>query len=137
MRGDSEIAGVLLGAGQRVVLGLAAANRDIPPVDSNAPHPDVFDVRRAPGRHLSFGYGAHFCLGFRLARLQIATVLRLVLSRFSHLELVGDGVWLAGSNQRVWGMQECPVHFSPSPSVPSLREIIDDGSVPRSHAYVR
>jgi cytochrome P450 len=87
VRGDSEIAGVLLGAGQRVVLGLAAANRDIPPLDRSAPHPDVFDVRRAPGRHLSFGYGPHFCLGFRLARLQIVTILRLVLERFPELRL--------------------------------------------------
>jgi cytochrome P450 len=136
-RVESEIAGVSLRAGQRVVLGLAAANRDSQPGDRAASHPDMFDLRRAPGRHLSFGYGPHFCLGFRLARLQIATVLRLVLSRFSHLELVEDGALLIGSNPRLRSMQVCPVHFSSSASVPSQQGIVEQGSVPRSHAHMR
>jgi cytochrome P450 len=64
-------------AGQRVVVSMAAANRD-PAV---FPEPNTFDIRRSPNPHLSFGRGIHFCLGAHLARRQAAVALRAMLDR--------------------------------------------------------
>jgi cytochrome P450 len=64
---DNDIFDVPLAAGQTVYLARQAANRD-PDRWRDA---DRFDVSRAPQRHYSFGYGAHFCLGHALARLDI------------------------------------------------------------------
>ncbi|MFB7665938.1 cytochrome P450 [Kitasatospora sp. NPDC056138] len=58
--------------GQRVVLVLAAANRD-PEVFTD---PDRFDIRRTGGRHVAFGRGGHFCLGAALARMEIEVLFR-------------------------------------------------------------
>ncbi|GHI09719.1 hypothetical protein AQI88_16610 [Streptomyces cellostaticus] len=58
--------------GERVVLVLAAANRDPAVFD----HPDAFDVGRRGPRHLSFGRGGHFCLGSVLARQSMAALFR-------------------------------------------------------------
>jgi cytochrome P450 len=49
--------------------------------------PDRFDVRREIGHHLSFGFGAHYCLGQALARLEGRIVLDEVLRRFPEWEV--------------------------------------------------
>ena len=62
---DTEIAGQPIKAGDKVVIFYASANRDPDHFDD----PDVFDPRRTPNEHLTFGGGgAHFCLGANLAR---------------------------------------------------------------------
>lgn len=75
---DTEIGGVSVPAGSIVVLRWGAANRD--------PHvfidPDEFDPDRAGARkHITFGYGSHFCLGSHLARKEIKIVLQRLLAR--------------------------------------------------------
>ena len=55
-----------------------AANRD----DRHFTEPDRLDVRRDLGHHLAFGFGAHYCLGQALARLEGRIVLEEVLQRF-------------------------------------------------------
>jgi hypothetical protein len=47
-------------------VAIASANRD----DRHFPNPDVLDITREPNKHLSFGLGAHFCLGAPVARLE-------------------------------------------------------------------
>ncbi len=69
-----EIAGEPIRPGEIVVALLAAANRD----PERFPAPDRLDLGRADNRHLSFGQGAHFCLGAHLARVEA----RIALSRF-------------------------------------------------------
>ena len=63
---DVVFHGKTVHCGQTVVLLIGAANRD-PRVFAS---PEVLDIRRAPNRYLSFGYGAHFFLGTALARLE-------------------------------------------------------------------
>lgn len=64
---DAEIAGVTVPAGEQVLLMYGSANRDEAVFD----RPDVLDVTRAPGDHIAFGLGPHFCLGASLARLEL------------------------------------------------------------------
>jgi len=70
-------------AGSIVLLLNASANRD----ERQFPEPDRFDVHRPIQRHLSFGYGLHFCLGAFLARLEARIALEEVLKRFPRWEV--------------------------------------------------
>ena len=65
-----------------------AANHD-PELHSD---PHVFDIRRKNQRHLSFGGGAHFCLGAPLARLETQVALSLLFERFPRLRLMPGAV---------------------------------------------
>jgi cytochrome P450 len=51
---------------------------------------DRFDVTRDPNPHLAFGFGAHFCLGAPLARLEGEVALRALLERFPRLALATE-----------------------------------------------
>ncbi|WP_169949134.1 cytochrome P450 [Microbispora sp. H11081] len=81
---DVLVAGTVIPAGGRVLLSIAAANRD---PDRHA-DPDVLDVGRATAtRHLTFGLGTHFCMGAALARLELTVALRAILDRFPRMSL--------------------------------------------------
>ena len=80
-----EIGGVSVPADANVLLLLGSANRD-PAVFEN---PDHFDIhRRNAKEHLSLGYGAHYCLGAPLARLEALVVLEELSARLLSLRLV-------------------------------------------------
>ena len=85
-REDVEIGGQAIEAGSLLLVGIGAANHD----------PDVFvdperlDVGRDPNPHLAFGFGAHFCLGAPLARLEGEVALRALLERFPRLALATE-----------------------------------------------
>jgi pimeloyl-[acyl-carrier protein] synthase len=76
--------GVELDVGDTVVIGRQAANRD----PSRYPEPDTFDVSRPPARHYAFGYGAHFCLGQALARLDLQEAIWAFFQVLPKAELV-------------------------------------------------
>ncbi|WKK23947.1 cytochrome P450 [Streptomyces olivoreticuli] len=52
--------------------------------------PDVFDMDRPDKQHLAFGYGGHFCLGARLARIEAVIAMRALFARFPHLALAAE-----------------------------------------------
>ena len=84
---DTEIAGQSIKAGDKVVIFYASANRDPAHFES----PNVFDPRRTPNEHLTFGGGgAHFCLGANLARAQIKVMMREFLRRYPDVEPAGE-----------------------------------------------
>lgn len=85
---DTEIGGVEVGKGALVVCGIGAANRD-PEIFVD---PDRFDVGRSDSNHLSFGFGAHFCLGASLARVEGEVAIRALLDRFPSLTLDAPSV---------------------------------------------
>ena len=68
---DVELHGRRIRAGDTVTLWNTSANRDEHAFDA----PDRFDLGRTPNRHLTFGYGPHFCLGAALARIEIGALL--------------------------------------------------------------
>jgi hypothetical protein len=85
LAGESiELRGKTIGVGDTVILHIAAANRD----PEHFPEPDVLDLGRRDNRHLSFGWGAHFCLGAPLARVEAAVALTRLLERMPRIKPV-------------------------------------------------
>ncbi len=83
---DVELHGTTIPAGSAVLLLVAAANRD----PRHFTDPDRFDIHRSDGAHLTFGHGAHYCLGASLARLEGRIALEEVLARFPDWEVDDD-----------------------------------------------
>ena len=105
---DLEIDGVKIAQGERVILMLAAGNRD-EAVFANA---ESLDVAREPNRHLGFGLGIHFCLGAPLARMEGAIALNALLQKYPDITLAipRDKVkWRPNSLLR--GLAELPVRL--------------------------
>ena len=75
---DCEVAGHQVRKGMIVALLLGAANRD----PLRFPDPDRLDIGRQDNHHLSFGHGAHFCLGAALARVEAQITISALLRRF-------------------------------------------------------
>jgi len=84
-REDVELPSGPVRAGQTLLLLLGSANRD----ERVFPAPDRFDLHRGEGRHLAFGFGAHFCLGAQLARLEARIALEALLARLQGLRRLG------------------------------------------------
>ncbi|MFD7029409.1 cytochrome P450 [Streptomyces sp. NPDC059917] len=82
----AEIHGRRVEVGDRVTFWLPSANRDETIFDA----PDRFDITRQPNRHLSLGYGEHFCLGSMLARVELRLLYRELLNRSIRVELDGQ-----------------------------------------------
>jgi cytochrome P450 len=80
---DLEFRGLHIGAGDRVYLIQAAANRD-PGVFAD---PDRLDLQRNPNRHIGFGFGMHYCLGAPIARLEGRIALGRLISRYPNIAL--------------------------------------------------
>lgn len=102
---DVEFGGKVIRSGQIVTAWNSSANRD----EEVFADPDTFDLGRSPNRHLTFGYGAHFCIGVFLARVEISAVLDALRGR-------ATGVELAGAPRRIYsnvldGFSRLPVRF--------------------------
>jgi cytochrome P450 len=83
---DAELAGKAIGKGDKVVMWYVSANRD----DAVFERPDEFRIDRPNARqHLSFGIGVHFCMGSRLAEMQLRVLWEETLARFREVEVVG------------------------------------------------
>ena len=102
---DVDVGGRRIEKGQLLVQMLGAANRD-PAV---FPSPDCFDIERRPNKHLSFGYGPHFCVGAPLARLEAPIAINALLRRLPNLEIAMDElIW---KNEMFRGLERLTVRF--------------------------
>ena len=111
-REDVVLGGKNIRRGQSVIAVIAAGNRD--PV--RFPQPDTLDLKRTDNRHLAFGWGAHFCFGAPLARIEGQVAFATLLERLHNLELVSDKVtW--HENLGLRGLTSLAVRFDPGPSV--------------------
>jgi cytochrome P450 len=84
-----------------------SANRD----EEIFPDPFTFDVGRRPNEHLAFGIGQHFCLGAKLARLEICIMFQELLRRLPDIELAGPVRRLR--SHFINGIKEMPIRFTP------------------------
>jgi len=91
-----NINGTKIDAGQRVVLMLAAANRD----PEEFPEPDRLDWSRTRVNHVAFGAGPHACVGAALVRTAAAVATKAFLDYFGETELTDAIVWSGGSSIR-------------------------------------
>ena len=88
---DTELGGVALQTDSRLLLMWGAANRD----PRHFQNPDQFRLDRTLGKgHLTFGKGAHFCVGAALARMEATVVIRQLLQRTTHIDAAHVGRWL-------------------------------------------
>jgi cytochrome P450 len=85
---EAKVGGVAIEAGDHVMTVLGAGNRD----PRRFAHPDTFDPLRSDGGPLSFGGGAHFCIGAALARLEAAVAFPRLLRRFPAIAPAGEPV---------------------------------------------
>ncbi len=83
---EVELGGARIPKGARLLLLIASGNRD----EAHFPDPDRFDMERPSPQNLPFGYGAHFCLGAHLSRIETRVALEELLARFVRLT-PGDG----------------------------------------------
>lgn len=103
---DTEIRGVPIKKGEAVLLSYVSANRD----EEVFTDPMRFDVGRDPNKHLSFGYGVHFCLGASLARMEINSFLSELIPRIKTIELAGDPQLI--STLFVGGLKRLPIRVT-------------------------
>ena len=83
---DVEVGGVRIGEGEKMLLFLAAANRD----PRRWENPDKFDIRRRVAGHVALGSGIHGCVGQSVARLEGELILTALAKRAESIEIVGE-----------------------------------------------
>ncbi|WP_197382447.1 cytochrome P450 [Mycolicibacterium mengxianglii] len=103
---DTEVRGVRIAEGESVYLTYVSGNRDEEIFDD----PFRFDVGRDPNRHVSFGYGVHFCLGAALARMEMNSLFTELLPRLESIELAGEPELSATTF--VGGLKHLPIRYS-------------------------
>ncbi|WP_241178642.1 cytochrome P450 [Mycobacterium sp. P7213] len=103
---DTEVRGVPIPEGESVLLSYVSANRDEDIFDN----PFTFDIGRDPNKHLSFGYGVHFCLGAALARLELNSLFTELVPRLESIEFAGTPELSATTF--VGGLKRLPVRYS-------------------------
>jgi len=110
---DVELGGQHIAQGQELLLLYPSANRD----ESVFDDPERFNVARSPNPHVAFGFGAHFCLGNQLARLELRVMFDRLLDRLPDLALADDAVPPLRQANFISGIETMPVTFSPTAPV--------------------
>ena len=106
---DVELHGQVVPAGANMLLINGSGNRD----ERHFPDADRFDIHRKIDRHLSFGYGAHFCIGAALARLEGRIGLEQMLRRYRDWEVEDEHLeWIHTSTVR--GYKSVPLSVEPA-----------------------
>ena len=103
---DTEVRGVPIKKGDAVLLSYVSANRD----EDVFTDPMKFDVGRDPNKHLSFGYGVHFCLGASLARMEMNSFFTELIPRIDTIELAGEPELI--STLFVGGLKRLPIRVT-------------------------
>ena len=105
---DTELGGKKIRKGDKVVMWYVSANRD----ETVIPRANEFLIDRPNSKqHLSFGWGVHFCMGSRLAEMQLRVLWEEVVKRFHFVEVVGEPVRV--KSPFVKGFAELPVRVHP------------------------
>lgn len=107
---DVELGGKTIAAGQQIVMLYPAANRD----PRRFTDPDAFDIRREfKHRPVTFGYGAHFCLGAALARMELRVVIEELFRRIPDIRVKPGTTPEWSRSSFIRGIKHMPVVFTP------------------------
>ena len=110
---DTELHGQTIRKGEQLLLLYPSANRD----EAVFEDPFVFDASRSPNDHVAFGgYGAHFCLGASLARLELRVMFEELLDRLPEITLERDTPLPLRPSNFIVGIESMPVVFAPTAS---------------------
>ncbi len=113
---DTELDGVRIAAGQKVVMYYGSANRD---PEVFGPTAGELDLARTPNEHIAFGGGGpHFCLGAHIARVEIHALLHELLTRLVDLRPSGETEWLPSTF--ISGPKHLPITFGAVPTATPL-----------------
>jgi cytochrome P450 len=105
-RTDLDVDGVTIKAGELVLLDIGAGNHDPAVFDE----PDRVDITRSAAGHVAFGYGARYCIGAPLARIELQAVFSQLVSRFPSMRLAVDAEKLrVRTDTLAGGLTELPV----------------------------
>ena len=107
-REDYDIGGKTIKQGDRVALWYISGNRDSEAITD--PESFIIDRRKAR-QHLSFGFGAHHCIGYRVAELQLKVAWQEIMKRFRFVEVVGEPKRICSNV--IHGFSELPVRLHP------------------------
>lgn len=105
---EIELSGATLGEGEKVLMFLAAANRDPRRWDK----PDSYDITRRTSGHVGYGSGIHMCVGQLVARLEGETMLAALARRVASIEIAGEPK--RRFNNTLRGLDSLPVTITPS-----------------------
>ena len=108
---DTELSSRRIRRGDQVLLLYPSANRDEAVFD----HPESFDTTRDPNPHVAFGFGAHFCLGNQLARLELAVMFERLLARLPDISWASSEPASQRRSNFISGLDSLAVAFTPSP----------------------
>jgi cytochrome P450 len=103
---DTEVSGVPIKAGDRLMCAFVSANFD----EDVFPDAHSFDVTRRPNPHMAFSFGPHVCLGQHIAKIEMRALFEELIPRLGSIELAGEPR-LKVSNF-VSGFKTLPVRFT-------------------------
>jgi cytochrome P450 len=107
---SAEMCNQPIASGDLVTLWLTSGNRD----EAAFPEPDRFDLARSPNKHLSLGYGRHFCIGSYLGRVEIIAMLDGLRTFISRIEQIGPELRIYSNF--LSGISSLPVIMESEPS---------------------
>ncbi len=102
---DTEVSGVKIAQGSKILCVLGAANSD----ETQWNDPNKFDIGRRPTGHLAMGTGIHGCVGQNLARAEVAAVLTSILNKVDKIEFTGEAIWRP--NNAIHALDKLPLTF--------------------------
>ncbi|MCP1973351.1 cytochrome P450 [Bradyrhizobium elkanii] len=105
---DVELSGARIGEGEKVLMFLAAANRD--PRRWEAP--DSYDITRRTSGHVGYGSGIHMCVGQLVARLEGEVMMATLARRVARIDITGEPKRLFNNTLR--GLSSLPVEITPA-----------------------
>jgi cytochrome P450 len=105
---DVRLGDVVIPIGQKVLMFLAAANRD----PRRWKDPDRFDLTRDPSGHVGFGFGIHQCVGQHIARLEAECLLTALARKVARIELTGPVKRHHNNTLRAW--ESIPIRLVPA-----------------------
>jgi 4-methoxybenzoate monooxygenase (O-demethylating) len=103
-----DIGGVQLGEGEKVLMLLAAANRD----PRRWERPDAYEIERRTSGHVGYGGGIHMCVGQLLARVEGEAMLAALARKVRAIRIVGEPQ--RAFNNTLRGLQSLPVALEPA-----------------------